>query len=744
MLAVTAKLDFKNASRTSSRGFALVIGRPAVAFIVGLATLAILLIVSGQLARSLPSYAMTFQSEPDGPLLVAVIEGSPQPLAAPLRVVRITDPSTGSSIAPLGYDDAVRRTERLITPEAIAKQDSLAAMAQSGDLQFILRDSNGHDVELVRQRQLNPLGLPFWIAAASGMLGALIALWVLVLRPHDPSARAIAAAGFALCFAALPFAVLENGEMIVGGALWRLLVTINWMGAHAFGLALVAYFTWFPKPLATRPLRLVSITALAAVAPLMAVFAQSGRLTYDDVSLVISADFLIIVALVVLQWRRSRSHPLGRAALRLVGSATVISLSLFLLMTYMPPLLGASAEWADPLAFVLMLPPFVAIAIGVTRGWMFDLDRWAWRLFASALSLFLIVAVDVILLLATSLAPDTATTVAMVVGAAIWIVMRQKLLESFFARSRRDGAALLAQSGEIALGATEAERFERWQQALENWFRPLSVGPSDHVGQATLENAGVSLLIGAPPFGPALRLYAANHGRSLFHSGDAELVNTLSHLCQQTDAARQAYDRGMYEERERIARDLHDDVGGRLVTSLHRGSLDDARSDVRGAIKEMRQLLAGLRGGRRYLSDVVATCRVDAGDRLEAAGITLIWPMLAITTDHYVRYSVFRAVEATLREAVTNVIRHANAGKVEVAIAVALWDGHPTLSIEFIDDGIGLPASCEEGRGFFNMRKRVGEVGGTVTLSSQQGTQIAMRVPLDMLPPEQGASMRSR
>lgn len=706
--------------------------------------LALLMIASAQLARSLPSYGMTLQSQPDGPLLVISLEGVPEKLQMPLQVIRITDPKTRISIQPRGIEDAVHRTERLITLEGITKQDSLAAMAKSGDLRFLLRDRKAREVELVRARQPTRLGRPFWTAAIAGMAGALIALWVLVLRPHDPSARAIAAAGFALCLAALPFAVLENGELIVGGALWRALVTANWVSAHAFGVALIAYFTWFPQPLATRPLRLVGIAALALVAPLMAVLAQTGHLAYDGVSVVISTDFAIIVTLVIMQWRRSHRHPLGRAALRLVGSATVISLGLFLLVTYIPPLLGASAEWADPLAFVLMLPPFIAIAIGVTRGWMFDLDRWAWRLFASALSLFLIVLVDVILLLATSLAPDTATTIAVVGGAAIWVVLRQTLLERFFDRSRRDGAALLAQSGEIALGATESERFERWQAALENWFRPLSVVPTDHVGPAMLEKAGVSLLVGAPPFGTSLRLYAANQGRSLFHSGDTELVNTLAHLCQQTDAARQAYDRGMYEERERIARDLHDDVGGRLVTSLHRGSLDEARSDVRGAIKEMRQLLAGLRGGRRYLSDVVATCRVDAGDRLEAAGIVLVWPMLSLTTDHYVRYSVFRAVEATLREAITNVIRHARAGRVEVAIEVTVSDGHPLLSIEFTDDGVGLPAPCVEGRGFFNMRKRIGEVGGTFMLASQRGTQIAMRVPLDVRPPEQGASLRRR
>lgn len=713
-------------------------GRPTIAFVIGMALLALLLIATAQLARSLPSYGLTFQSQSDGPLLVEGARDLPDALA-PYRVVRISSPSTGHSIEPMGSDDAVRRTERLITAEAIANQNKLASMADAGELHFLLRGSDGRAVELVRKRQPSSLGRPFWMAATAGFLGALMALWVMVLRPNDPSARAIAAAGIALCAAALPFAVLEVGEMIVGGTLWRTLVTMNWVSAHAFGVALIAYFAWFPQPLFTPRIRLTGIAGLALIAPVVAMLAQSGHFDYAATSILISADFLIIVTLIALQWRQSSTHPLGRAALRLVGSATVISLALFLLITYVPPLLGASAEWADPLAFLLMLPPFVAIAVGVTRGWMLDLDRWAWRLFASALSLFLIVAVDVILLLATSLAPDTATTVAVVVGAALWIVLRQRLLERFLNRSNRDGAALLAQSGEIALGATEAQRFERWQQALEDWFRPLSVGPSDHIGPAMLENAGVSMLISAPPFGSSLRLYAANQGRSLFHESDAQLVNALFHLCLQTDAARQAYDRGMYEERERIARDLHDDVGGRLVTSLHRGSLDDAHSDVRGAIREMRQLLAGLRGGRRYLSDMIATCRVDAGDRLEAAGLTLTWPILQISTDHYVRYSVFRAVEATLREAVTNVIRHAKARKVEVFIQVIMSDGAPMLDVRLNDDGVGIPARNEEGRGLFNMRKRIGEVGGSFTLTADQGTQLSMRVPLDVRPPEQGA-----
>ncbi|KAB7648800.1 signal transduction histidine kinase [Polymorphobacter fuscus] len=706
-----------------------------MAFVLGLAALFAVAIATAFLARSLPSYGLDVRSAADGPIFTAPADAS---RTASLQLLRITSPATGTSLAPSGADDAVRRGERLITPQAMANQDLLAAMAASGDLSFQLRGHDGRTVEWQRARRPTTLGWPFWIAASAGVAGALSALWILVLRPRDASARAIAATGLALCIAALPFAVLQNGELIVGGILWRRLVTTNWFGAQLFGSALICYFALFPRPLGTPGLRRLGLAVLALVALALVPLAQGGHLAYDDIAVLVSTDFLIIVALVVVQWRASRGDPLGRAALRLVGSATVITLALFLLVTYLTPLLGAPPEWADPLAFVLMLPPFIAIAIGVTRGWIFDLDRWAWRLIASALSLLLIVAVDVTLLVATQLAPGTATTVAIVVGGALWIVSRHSLLERLFSRSRRDGARLLSQSGEIALAVTEAERFQRWSQALEDCFRPLSITPADHVGPARLEDAGVAILVGAPPFGPSLRLYAANKGRGLFNGRDTSLVDSLLLLCEQTDAARQAYDRGMYEERERIARDLHDDVGGRLVTSLHRDSLDDTRGDVRDAIREMRQLLTGLRGGRRHVSDLVALCRVDAGDRLDAAGIRLAWPIMPAATDHHVRYSVFRAVEATLREAVTNIIRHARAQSVAVDIRVAISQGRPALFVDLKDDGCGLSANHAEGRGLFNMRRRIAEIGGSFAMRTGDGTQITLRVPLDLHSPKQG------
>ncbi|WP_439532532.1 ATP-binding protein [Polymorphobacter sp.] len=725
-------------------------GRPTIAFVVGLLTLVLLLVGTAQLARRLPSHGLSFRSEAAGPLFIDQVAGRDD-LRVPLQVIAIGAPATGGEIVPTGRVDAVRRGERLITADALASQDRLAAMAETGPLGFRLRDADGRPVFLLRDRTPTPLGWPFWTAALAGLAGALTALWVLVLRPRDPAARAIALAGMALCIAALPFAVLQNGEMIVGGRLWRALVTTNWVGAHAFGAGLIGFFAWFPQPLGSAGGRRAGLAGLAGVGLLVLVAGQRGWLDYAGMGVLVFADFLAIVALVAVQWRRSRGNPLGRAALRLVGSATVASLALFVLITYLPPLVGASATWADPLAFVLMLPPFGAIAIGVTRGWMLDLDRWAWRLLASALSLFLIIGVDLVLVMAARLAPDTATTIAIVLGAALWIVMRQALIERFFTRGRRDGAALLAQSGEIALGATDAERFDRWTRALERWFRPLSILPVAHAGPARLEEAGVSMLVGAPPFGGALRLYAADQGRSLFRRGDVALVDALGHLCAQTDAARQAYDRGMDEERERIARDLHDDVGGRLVTSLHRSALDEAQRDVRGAIGEMRQLLAGLRGGGRLLSEVIATCRIDAGDRLAAAGIVLDWPTAAPTADHQLRYSVFRAVEATLREAITNVLRHAEAGRVAVAIEVRQEAGAPMLCMTFGDDGIGLAGAQAEaraqggeqagGRGLANMRKRIGEVGGEIALDSGHGTRILVRVPLEP-PPKLGEAGR--
>ena len=79
--------------------------------------------------------------------------------------------------------------------------------------------------------------------------------------------------------------------------------------------------------------------------------------------------------------------------------------------------------------------------------------------------------------------------------------------------------------------------------------------------------------------------------------------------------------------RDRIARDLHDYVSSRLLTSLHRTQPDRVQADVREALSDIRSIISGLEGERQEIGDVLSAIRIEALDRLEAAGIEASWPL---------------------------------------------------------------------------------------------------------------------
>jgi signal transduction histidine kinase len=177
-------------------------------------------------------------------------------------------------------------------------------------------------------------------------------------------------------------------------------------------------------------------------------------------------------------------------------------------------------------------------------------------------------------------------------------------------------------------------------------------------------------------------------------------------------------------DRERIARDLHDVViqrlfaaGMQLQGAARHGvraeasaridavvdDLDTTIRDIREAIFELRTSDKGdLRGAIRSLADEV---RGPLGFRPH---LTLQGPL-----DSAVPESVRPAVLAVLREALSNVARHARAGAVEVSVRID--DGRLVLTV--IDDGVGIDDDDDDGGrsatgGLHNMRRRAEELGG--------------------------------
>lgn len=195
--------------------------------------------------------------------------------------------------------------------------------------------------------------------------------------------------------------------------------------------------------------------------------------------------------------------------------------------------------------------------------------------------------------------------------------------------------------------------------------------------------------------------------------------------------------RTLSEERNRITRDMHDGIGGRLLSLLIRvraGRLDIAavEREVQESLNDLRLIVDSLDSAGESLGGAFSAFRARAERQLEGAGMALDWPedegMLDdVALEPQPMLDLFRI----LQEAVSNAIGHSGAAKVSVAIA---RDGD-RLSIAVTDDGRGLspdPAGNGHGKGLKNMKARAARLGADLTMGSNggKGHRIAIGLPL--------------
>ena len=183
-------------------------------------------------------------------------------------------------------------------------------------------------------------------------------------------------------------------------------------------------------------------------------------------------------------------------------------------------------------------------------------------------------------------------------------------------------------------------------------------------------------------------------------------------------------------ERERIARDLHDVLGHTLSVITLKSELagklidrDPARAgkEIREVEQISRQALTDVRDAiRGYRSQGLVAELAQAKSTLETAGLTVQCDAATTVKLPAVQESV---LSLAVREAVTNVVRHARAR----TCRMRLEQENGSCRLEIQDDGLG--SSNGEGNGLRGMRERVEMLGGTLLRETRAGTKLTITLP---------------
>ena len=199
------------------------------------------------------------------------------------------------------------------------------------------------------------------------------------------------------------------------------------------------------------------------------------------------------------------------------------------------------------------------------------------------------------------------------------------------------------------------------------------------------------------------------------------------------DAHDAARDAAVALERERIYSDLHDDIGAKLLTLIYQ-SRDPVQADLaRSILQDLRDVVTRSRGTPGTLGDVLADLRSEAAQRLAAVGIGLAWDEADDLPDPALDTARALHLHRIVREAISNVIRHAHARRLRVRVRVASEE----LRLELTDDGSGTAdAPAGGGSGMRNMRDRAAELDGEIrwTPGTEGGTKVLLAMPLRHAP----------
>lgn len=190
----------------------------------------------------------------------------------------------------------------------------------------------------------------------------------------------------------------------------------------------------------------------------------------------------------------------------------------------------------------------------------------------------------------------------------------------------------------------------------------------------------------------------------------------------------------LLEERERIARDLHDTLGQKLSMIglksdlakrlIHKNpenaekELNDIRQTASTALKEVRELVADMRATK--LSDELLRVR----QILLAAEIDMKLEGNPIVTS--IPSNVENVLSMCLKEAVTNVVKHSEATECIIHFKQA----GDSISIIVHDNGVGMKEQKSVSSGLKGMRERLEFVNGSLQTENDRGTKLTINMPV--------------
>ncbi len=681
------------------------------------------------LLHAQPWLGITLAAEPDldGLRVTAVPQEGPLKTGDVIRTLSAADSPAES----LGTDSLLQEPDNHATfagfNAVFAHNARLFAILSQPTVSAALAD--GRQVPLrPTRRPVASLPLDFWVINGAALVAILFGTAIWRHQPNQAITRLLALTGLLFLLGVCSTAVYSSRVLALEPFWFASTVRVNHVAISLF-ITLLPVMLWY------YPRRINRFPVLPAALLVAALHSLNAWLQWIEPPL--HAFYLFSVTLYPLvlgvawyQWRLNRDHPVNRAALRWFLLSILLATSIALLLYLLPPFFGEAPLVSLGIAHLLFLSLYVGFALGVARYRLFDVERWWFKSWVWFLAGLLIIGIDVALVSLLNVNPVGVLSIAVISIAWLYFPLRQWLWGRVFRfPDTRLETHLPGLMASYFAAGTAREFTERWQATLRETFQPLQAERrGGAIERSRIADHGQTLCVRALDDDAHIALSGRNRGSRLFSRSDLELAEAIRQLARHALASRRAQEEGARLERRRIMRDLHDDLGAKLLTLVCKAATPQDAELAKESLQLLRETIRTMDDNAAgTLPAVLGECRREALERVEAAGAALSWPLDGAPT---VAISSRRQINLTriLREAITNALKHGQGETIEVDFTA--WS--PLLRLRVRNGVCAEGPAPQAGVGLLTMQARVNEVGGTLQWRLEESTfTLEVEMPLE-------------
>ncbi len=560
------------------------------------------------------------------------------------------------------------------------------------------------------------------LAVSQSLIVLLIGLGIWSFAPRSMAVRLLAFSGISLSINMLTGGVTHSVEFQTAPESYKFHYILNTCGGLMFVYGLIAFLWHFPSRINRFPFAFCALTFgfFAFCVQYFQWFEFPGH-PFQTPNLITLPIAAIISA---VQWRRTRNNPIDRASMMWV-MMTIFGFTTIVVLLYSIPILLRFPPIISPLfATVSLTLIYIGIALGTLKYRLFDIHRIWWKAVTWLAGGFMVLLTDIGLVSFMNLEQRSALPLALLLAGWLYFPIRQAIMR-LFVEDREvqmtDNIPILIDTFSQVQDAGEFDG--RFAAFLKNVFKASEIGElgRDNLRVSTIEQNGLALRVPNISNSSSVLLVGKTNGRQIFSPRDAVTADSFVRLARNMDDARKRELATLKRDRERIVRDLHDDVGGRLLSLIYQSGDEKTAEQARDALGALKESLIVVE---------------DA----ETVEFSLAWQKIIseVKTRYKVAKKKFSQTSNFESERVLSAREFVNFKRiVQELISNSLKysdKSGSTLSLEVDSDATIIlrcqnrvsSTKCDDftgGRGLPNIRKRLEEIGGTIDVSLIAGTK---------------------